>query len=176
MNKEDVDDDVTEELILIESDNGPLRTEVSIDAGIYQKFSEYLDFKSDFNLNYKEKLRDVMLDLAVSVGVNNLIADFKSTTTSSSSFLVNGKKPRKDMLLKFARIADELSIENEFPYLKNSQIKECINAVIFRPNERTFDKYYNAILNYSTKDFKTARICVRHFHELMKSHILGTCQ
>jgi len=75
-----------------------------------------------------------------------------------------------------ARIADELFIEKEFPYLKNSQIKECINIVLFRVEERTFKKYYETILNYSTKDFKTARIFVGHFYELMKPNIFGTFQ
>jgi len=173
---DDVDYIVYDEQILIESDNGPPRTVVSIDAVTYQKFNEYLDFKSDFNSDYKEKLRDVMLDLAVFVGVNNLIADFKSTTTSSSSFLVNGKKPRKDMLLKFAQIADELTIEKGFPYLKNYQIKACMKTILLRTDLRTFDKYYDTILNYSTKDYKTARINVEHFYELMKPHILAAFQ
>jgi len=155
---DDVDDIINDEQKLIENDNGPPRTVVSINAAVYQKFNEYLDFRSDFNPEFKEKLRDAMLDLAVFVGVKDLIQDFKSTTTSSSSILVDGKRPRKDVLLNLARIADELFIEKEFPYLKNSQIKECINIVLFRADERTFNKYYDTIINYSTKDFKTARI------------------
>jgi len=73
--------------------------------------------------------------------------------TTSSSFLIDGRPPRIDMLENLKKIAKLLKTQSEFfPKFKPKILLILIEKAIESKDPRTKKKYLNCIIKYSDKD------------------------
>jgi len=169
--KDDVDVVVTKTEIINDTNN--LETEIKVNYMIYSKFNQYLDRKYDFNSELKEKNRQKELETVFLVGINHCIQDLESTTTSSKSLLFMGKKTRKDVLIKLAKIANFLSNCPNFPYVKERELINSIKEILGHRDQRTLKNYFKTIKDYSTKDYRTGTYNVERFYNLAHPYLFG---
>lgn len=66
--------------------------------------------------------------------------------TASLSF--DGKKPRKDVLLKLLKIADEVRTYPDADILKRWHVEKIIRTALDKPDDRTVKKYLDCLQNY----------------------------
>lgn len=99
-------------------------------------------------INVKEK------DRAYNNIIINLLSNFTTTKqqhTTSSFLSYEGKEPRKDVLVKLLKIANELEDLPMFPNFKRNYLEKIIRQVLRNPDHRTVDKYLNSLRDFAEK-------------------------
>jgi len=152
-----------------DSNSKDLMTECMISYPIFSIFREYLDLKFYGNNNLdNDKIREE-LDHVILVGVNQCRKNIQ-TTTSSTSLLFKGKKPRKDVLVKLAKIAAVYFDDPVFPHFRPLQIRNVVVQVLDRPDKRTRDDYLQCIKDYSIPDRQRGTFDVSSFCRELYQH------
>lgn len=121
--------------------------EIPIERDVWTRFKkEYLETR------YTED--QLTLDLQVSK-TNSVFLEFlqcykrNPSTTSSTSLLFNGKKPRKDVLVKLGRIVRYFHSQDKYPTIPRIHVDEIVKIVLGDVDQRTMDKYLKCIKQYS---------------------------
>lgn len=146
-----------------------LQTECMVSYGVYFKFDKYLELKYSNNPELKYQNRQSEIDQVFMVGITQCMNDLQ-TTTSSTSLLFDGKKPRKDTLHKLARIATILQNLDEYPNFRRSQLIKVIKGII-KGDIRTEKKYLKCIEDYSIPNTQSGKFNVRSFYKLMPASV-----
>jgi len=88
----------------------------------------------------------------------------KVPTTSSSSILLDGRRPRMDAWTKIFEIAKLLKTQSEiFPSFKTRHLKAVLKGVLGSVDPRTTKKYFDCVTNYSKKDLVKGEFDVTGF-------------
>lgn len=140
-----------------------LKTELMISYFIYSKFSSYMDIKYNYDNDLKKKNLQSELDKVFLIGINYALKDLEASSTSSS-LLFDGKKPRHDVWLRLATIAHVLFDQECYPIFKKNHLKRIVKEAIEQKDDRTIKKYLNCIMNYSKINRINGIIDVKNFY------------
>ena len=140
-----------------------LKTELMISYFIYSKFSSYMDIKYNYDNDLKKKNLQSELDKVFLIGINYASKDLEASSTSSS-LLFDGKKPRHDVWLRLATIAHVLFDQECYPIFKKNHLKRIVKEAIEQKDDRTIKKYLNCIMNYSKINRINGVIDVKNFY------------
>lgn len=140
-----------------------LKTELMISYFIYSKFSSYMDIKYNYDNDLKKKNLQSELDKVFLIGINYASKDLEASSTSSS-LLFDGKKPRHDVWLRLATIAHVLFDQECYPIFKKNHLKRIVKEAIEQKDDRTIRKYLNCIMNYSKINRINGIIDVKNFY------------
>jgi len=100
--------------------------------------------------------------------VSNLEEFIEKPVTTSSSFLINGKKPRIDRRKKLEKIAKLLKIQSEFyPKFRPAILKKIVRIAIGPHDYRIMEFYFDCVTYYSKKDRIRGEYDVTEYCEIL---------
>ena len=80
-------------------------------------------------------------------------AYYEIPKTTTSSFLIAGRKPRSDRREKLEKIAKFLKMQSElFPKFKPKDLKKFVQIAIGPHDPRIIELYFSYVIDYSKKD------------------------
>jgi len=104
------------------------------------------DVYKNYKIYYTDKiwsLNEVMTEALTQY--NN---QFGTQHLSTSSLLFEGRKPRKDVILRLDDILDVAKSVSSFPNLDYGQLQRCIQTGLGNVDPRTTKKYLNCLVGY----------------------------
>lgn len=84
--------------------------------------------------------------------VSTLLADYNSKFDEqhhAASLIFDGRKPRKDVLVKLNIIANIIESEDSFPKIHRETIPKIVRSALAHPDVRTLKKYIKCVKDYA---------------------------
>jgi len=155
-----INDDVVDVIDKEKRNNKELQTQCMINHLLFNEFKEFLNkkFKHDDEMISKNLQKE--LDYIFFLGLQQYKI---SHTTSSTSLLYNGKKPRRDVLTNLKKLSEFLYDYEKFPHFRKHDLFSIINDAFGQIDSRTKTKYLNCIIANSLKNNSNGTFNVQTF-------------
>ena len=161
MSQININDDVVDVVVDKEKrNNEELQTQCTIKHLLFNEFKESLNQKFNHDDELVSKSLQKELDYVFFLGLQQYK---KSYTTTSTSLLYNGKKPRKDVLRNLKKLSEFLYDYGKFPHFKKHDLFSIINDAFGQMDSRTKTKYLDCIIDNSLKNNSNGTFDVKTF-------------
>ena len=145
-----------------------ISTQFALDT--YRSFSDYLNSKyvdeENKNLNKQKEL-----DYVFSIGIDKAKKEWEF---ERYPILFEGKPPRKDVMNKLVRIAEEFKSYPGYPIIKSMSVTNIINKIIDAKDKRTRGKYHKCIQTYIGKPKELGNTDASGFVDRIPNEFLNT--
>jgi hypothetical protein len=165
MVKDNDDDDVVDKKKILYDKT----TEIEIPYETYLQICKYIELKYDTEeLSVKQKKEEI--EIIIKAGLAILLQKF--STSSSTSFILNGKKLRKDEALNIAKIMVWLKRQSSFPEFSKKQIEMFIKRIVYHGDSRGPVKYMQTISNEIVKNYTNGTYHVMSLYDQIPKSLL----
>lgn len=135
---------------------------------LYKEFGDFMNLK--YNKNDEAILKNEESEAEKIFHLGLISA--KKGLDSDSILLHKDKKPRKDVMIKLGKIANEFLFMTDYPVIPGIALKKIINKALGNVDPRVYDDYKKTVLDYSKKDSKFGRLDISFFVQLIPKQFI----